>query len=108
MLLECIGWSLVYNKACLHPRILAFGAPARSITAPLVSQVTSSYVASEVRRRIKESVQFTYNEDNDVIMMVNGSTSQMRGSEYLPRQATVPWVQTNGSEQEFSVLKDLE
>ena len=52
-------------------------------------------------------VRFTYNEDKNVIMTVTGSASQMRGSGYLPRQAAVSWVQTNGSEQEFRVLKNL-
>ena len=45
--------------------------------------------------------------DKNVIMTVTGSASQMRGSGYLPRQAAVSWVQTNRSEQEFSVLKNL-
>ena len=53
------------------------------------------------------TVRFTYNEDKNVIMTVTGSASQMRGSGYLPRQAAVSWVQTNRSEQEFSVLKNL-
>ena len=52
-------------------------------------------------------VRFTYNEGENVIMTVTGSASQMRGSGYLPRQAVVSWVQTNRSEQEFSVLKNL-
>ena len=51
-------------------------------------------------------VRFAYNEDTNVIMTVTGSASQMRGSEYLPRQAAISWLQTNGSEQEFSVLKN--
>ena len=45
------------------------------------------------------------NEDNNVIMTVTGSASQMRGSEYLPRQAAFSWTQINGSEQEFRLLK---
>ena len=55
-----------------------------------------------------DSVRFTYNEDNNVIMTVNGSASQMRVSEHFSRQPAVFWVQTNGSEQEFSMLKNLQ
>ena len=44
---------------------------------------------------------------SNVIMTVTGSASQMRGSEYLPRQAAVPGYRPDGSEQEFSVLKNL-
>ena len=52
------------------------------------------------------TVQFIYNEDNDVIMTVINSPSQMRGSEYFPRQAAISWVQTTGFEQEFSMVKN--
>ena len=52
------------------------------------------------------TVRFTYNEDNNVIMTVNVSASLRRGSEYISRLAAVSWVQTNGSEQEFSMLKN--
>ena len=55
----------------------------------------------------KPRVRFTYNEESNVIMTVTGSTSQMRGSEYLARQAAVSRIQTDGSEQKFSVLKNL-
>ena len=54
-----------------------------------------------------EPVRFTYNEDKNVIITVTGSASQIRVSKYLPRQAAVSWVQTNRSEKEFSVLKNL-
>ena len=50
-------------------------------------------------------VRFTYNEDNNVIIVVVGSASQMRGFEYFPRQAIVSWVQTNASKKKFGVLK---
>ena len=52
-------------------------------------------------------VRFTYSEENNVIITVTGSTSQMRGSENLARQAAVSWIQADGSEQKFSVLKNL-
>ena len=50
-------------------------------------------------------VGFTYNEDNNVIMTVNGSASQMRGSEYFSRQAAVFWVETNGLSRNSACLK---
>ena len=51
-------------------------------------------------------VRLTYNDDSDVIMTATGSASQMRGSEFFPRQVADSWVQTNGSVQEFSMPKD--
>ena len=53
---------------------------------------------------ITQFVRFTYIDDSNVIVRVTGSASQMRGSEYFSRQATIFWVQTNGSKQEFSML----